>query len=162
MSRRGTCATIGEHRPRRASGSHYAPGDRPCTLPGRLRAEGVGRVPQDPAEIQQQIEATRIELAETVDAIAEIVSPKRVAKRSVEQAKAKVEELRERANGTSPRELVAGRNAEGNLALPAAMRDQLTRTTEYGSSRTVRWDRVGMIVGTVLLLALIRRRRSDD
>ncbi len=116
-------------------------------------------MPQDPAEIQQQIEATRAELAETVDAIADIVSPKRVARRGVAQAKTKVEELRERANGTSPRELVTGRDAQGNLALPAAMRDQLTRTTEYGSSRSLRWDRVGMIGAVVLLIARRSRRR---
>lgn len=117
-------------------------------------------MPQDPAEIQQQIEATRAELAETVDAIADIVSPKRAARRGAEQVKAKVEELRERANGTSPREIVTARDQQGNLALPAAMRDQLTRTTEYGPGRSVRWDRVGMLAGTVVVVVWLRHRHK--
>lgn len=117
-------------------------------------------MPQDPAEIQQQIEATRAELAQTVDAIAEIVSPKRVAKRGVAQAKAKVEELRGKASGQGHE--LGGRHAQsGTLALPAAMRDQLTRTTEYGSGRTVRWDRVAIVAGAVVLVVVVRRRRSS-
>jgi hypothetical protein len=47
-------------------------------------------VPQDPADIQRQVENTRAELAATIDAIAEIVSPKRVADRATARVKATV------------------------------------------------------------------------
>ncbi|WP_055477739.1 DUF3618 domain-containing protein [Sphaerimonospora mesophila] len=41
----------------------------------------------DPDALERQIERTRAELARTVDAIADRVSPKRVAERSVTKAK---------------------------------------------------------------------------
>ena len=56
-------------------------------------------MPQDPAQIQRQIEDTRAELAHTIDAIADIVSPKRVAKRGMNQIRARVEELRTQISG---------------------------------------------------------------
>jgi len=45
----------------------------------------------DPDELERRIAQTRAELAQTVDAIAERVSPKRVAQRSVESVKTKAE-----------------------------------------------------------------------
>ncbi|WP_169950242.1 DUF3618 domain-containing protein [Microbispora sp. H11081] len=42
----------------------------------------------DPDALERKIERTRAELARTVDAIADRVSPKRVAERGVEKAKA--------------------------------------------------------------------------
>ncbi|MEV7806318.1 DUF3618 domain-containing protein [Microbispora sp. NPDC088329] len=42
----------------------------------------------DPEALERKIERTRAELARTVDAIADRVSPKRVAERGVEKAKA--------------------------------------------------------------------------
>jgi len=47
----------------------------------------------DPAELERQIERTRAELAQTVDAIAERVSPKRVAARGVAKVRANAEHL---------------------------------------------------------------------
>ncbi|MEU7001377.1 DUF3618 domain-containing protein [Nonomuraea sp. NPDC046570] len=45
----------------------------------------------DPDELERRIAQTRAELAQTVDAIAERVSPKRVAQRGVDSVKAKAE-----------------------------------------------------------------------
>jgi hypothetical protein len=45
----------------------------------------------DPAELERQIERTRGELAQTVDAIVDRVSPKRVAERGVAKVRSDVE-----------------------------------------------------------------------
>jgi Protein of unknown function (DUF3618). len=47
----------------------------------------------DPAALERDIERTRAELARTIDAIADRVSPKRVAERSVARFKANAEHL---------------------------------------------------------------------
>lgn len=104
-------------------------------------------MPQDPAAIQRQIENTRAELAETVDAIAEIVSPKRVAKRAGDQLKVRVEELRQRAQPPPD-------GAVERPALPSGVH----RVTH--PRRTVRWDRVAIVAGTVVLIVVVRRRRK--
>ncbi len=116
--------------------------------------EGREPVPQDPAQIQRQIEDTRAELAQTIDAIADIVSPKRAARRGVAQLKGKVEELRAQVNG-------AGENGSGQRQLPPGMSAELHGSTVYGTKRTVRWDRVAIAGGgAFLLLVLVRRRRN--
>ncbi|WP_326636667.1 DUF3618 domain-containing protein [Streptosporangium sp. NBC_01755] len=45
----------------------------------------------DPAELERRIERTRAELAQTVDAIADRVNPKRVAERGVAKVRANAE-----------------------------------------------------------------------
>jgi Protein of unknown function (DUF3618) len=47
----------------------------------------------DPEALEREIERTRVELARTVDAIADKVSPKRVAERGVARVKATAGEL---------------------------------------------------------------------
>ncbi|MEU4325785.1 DUF3618 domain-containing protein [Nonomuraea dietziae] len=47
----------------------------------------------DPDELERRIARTRAELAKTVDAIADRVSPKRVAQRGVEEVKSRAEHL---------------------------------------------------------------------
>ncbi|MCG5220549.1 DUF3618 domain-containing protein [Streptosporangium sp. KLBMP 9127] len=47
----------------------------------------------DPDELERRIESTRADLARTVDAIADRVSPKRVVQRGVARAKANAEHL---------------------------------------------------------------------
>lgn len=111
-------------------------------------------MPQDPAQIQRQIEDTRAELAHTIDAIADIVSPKRAARRGVEQLRGKVEELKVQLNGPE-------QNGSGQQALPPGMSAQLHGSTVYGTKRTVRWDRVAVVGGgAFVLLLLVRRRRN--
>src|SRR3954463_6249897 len=100
---------------------------------------GSDPVPQDPAQIQRQIEDTRAELAHTIDAIADIVSPKRAARRGVDQLRGKVEELKAQLNGTPHRGEVGDlraqrtgppqRNGSSQQALPPGMSSQLEGST---------------------------------
>lgn len=111
-------------------------------------------MPQDPAQIQRQIEDTRAELAHTIDAIADIVSPKRAAKRGMDQVRARVEELRAQISGPQ-------QNGQQPRQLPPGMSAELQGSTLYGTRRTVRWDRVVLVGGgAVLLVVLVRRRRN--
>jgi hypothetical protein len=116
-----------------------------------------GRTPivPDPAEIQQQIEQTRAELASTVDAIADRVSPKRVAARTKVTIKEKVDDLRSR--GTVP--ALEGRASAGQETLPARVASQLREAKRTGG-RSVRWDRVAMVGGGIALIVVFLRRRG--
>ena len=111
-------------------------------------------MPQDPAQIQRQIEDTRAELAQTIDAIADIVSPKRAARRGVAQLRTKVEELRAQLSGPQL-------DGQGQRELPPGMQAELHGSTLYGTKRTVRWDRIAMVGGGALLLLVIVRRRRN-
>ena len=55
--------------------------------------ENGALVAQDPDELQQEIERTREELAQTFDAIADKVSPKRAVSRTTTKVKGKVGSL---------------------------------------------------------------------
>lgn len=113
----------------------------------------------DPAEIQQQIEVTRAELASTIDAIAERVNPKRVAARGVETVKGKVDDLRSR--GTLPNGPIGSAPAltgVGQQPLPARVAAQLREAKET-RGRSVRWDRVAIVGGGATALALYARHR---
>lgn len=93
----------------------------------------------DPSSLEEQIEATRAELAETIDAIADRVSPKRAAQRGVGSMKAKIEELR---------------NSQSGQPGPAGL------GTTY--RRRIRWDRVAAVGGAVALVVwLVRRKRGN-
>jgi LPXTG-motif cell wall-anchored protein len=63
----------------------------------------------DPDELERRITRTRTELAQTVDAIADRVSPKKVAQRTVADVKARVGD----ALGLSARPVEVGEDAEG-------------------------------------------------
>ncbi len=122
-------------------------------------------MPQDPAAIQQQIENTRAELAVTLDAIAELVSPRRVAERTGEQIRGRVAELRQKVIAGSfggPAALSADSGAAGNGFGGPAERQELSAGFDSGLvvQRTVRWDRVAAAGGGVLVLLVgVRRRR---
>nr|MDT0663937.1 DUF3618 domain-containing protein [Micromonospora sp. DSM 115978] len=123
--------------------------------------ERATSVPHDPASIQRQIEDTRAELAVTIDAIAEIVSPKRVAERANVQVKAKVAELRHKLmpdDEAGPPELGSG-SAHGPVSAVAA--GQQAAGQQVGLGSRVRWGRLAVATGTLLLLAVgaSRRRR---
>jgi Protein of unknown function (DUF3618) len=114
----------------------------------------------DPAEIQQQIEVTRAELASTIDAIAERVNPKRVAARGVDTVKSKVDDLRSR--GTTPsnaNDSVPALTGAGQQPLPARVAAQLREAKET-RGRSVRWDRVAIVGGGVTALGLYARHRK--
>jgi hypothetical protein len=116
-------------------------------------------MPQDPAMIQHEIEQTRAELAEAIDAIADIVSPKRVAERARAQIGTKIAEIRQKVLPAPEPPLalepgVVGGTAEEPPALPAGEGDVVVR-------RTVRWDRVALVSGMLLFVVVAggRRRR---
>lgn len=111
----------------------------------------------DPAEIQQQIEVTRAELASTIDAIAERVNPKRVAARGVETVKGKVDDLRSR--GTSPNGSASALTGGGQQPLPARVAAQLREAKET-RGRSVRWDRVAIVGGGLAAVIFLLRRRK--
>jgi hypothetical protein len=119
-------------------------------------------VPQDPATIQRQIEQTRAELAEAIDAIADIVSPKRLAERAKVQVGAKVSELRQKMLPTvqpTPELEPGADEAEASDYPPALVEGEVV------VRRTVRWDRVVLASGALVLVVVVggrrrRRRRS--
>lgn len=134
----------------------------------------------DPAAIQREIEATRQELAETLDAIAEKVSPKRVASRGAALVKEKVGSVfTESADGsavsavpdigTATRPAGSDRrpdiSPEEALAagVPPGYPYRSGGVTSYaGQSETVlRKDRVAIAAaaGALLVLLMARRRR---
>lgn|GEM_PF-2882186 len=119
-------------------------------------------MPQDPAVIARQIEQTRAELAETVDQIATMVSPKRVAERASVQIKDKVTELRSRVVPDRAR-LGAGAEAPGGIADGGGASHLVTGGTgsDVVVRRSVRWDRVGVALGTTMLVVGIGRRRRQ-
>lgn len=85
-----------------------------------------------PEQIQRQIEDTRAELASTVEQIADRVSPKKVAGRGAAAAREKAEEV-----------FAKDVPADG--------------PGEHGTSKEVRWERVGAVAAGLLLLLLARR-----
>lgn len=117
----------------------------------------------EPAEIQQQIEQTRAELASTIDAIADRMSPKRVAARGVETVKGKVDDLRSRGTalpGAAGVQALNGSHpAAGQQPLPARVAAQLREAKET-RGKSVRWDRVAAAAAGVGVIVLILRRRS--
>jgi hypothetical protein len=107
---------------------------------------------QDPASMERDIAETRAELAQTIDAIVDRVSPKRIAQRSIDQVMERVESRRSES-------VESGRR----LALPAA---SVGARPAGQAQRTVRWDRVALVGGAVVVLLLVRRqvrrRKADD
>jgi Protein of unknown function (DUF3618) len=64
-------------------------------------------VSQTPAQIEADIEATRTRLAGTVDELATRVQPKEIARRSAEEAKAKLQAATHTEDGSLRTERVA-------------------------------------------------------
>ncbi|WP_131745888.1 DUF3618 domain-containing protein [Frankia sp. Cppng1_Ct_nod] len=121
-------------------------------------------MPQDPAAIQQQIENTRAELAVTLDAIAELVSPRRVAERTGEQIRNRAAEVRQKVLASvsgGPEAIPAGSDDDAFAFGGPAERPGLPGG--FGSGlvmrRSVRWDRVAIAGTGVMLLIFAGRRR---
>ena len=92
---------------------------------------------KDPDALAREIEATRAELAETIDAIADKVSPRRATDRTVARVKEKLSELRGQT--------------------------QAAAGSTYEIRRQLRADRVALVAGalttTAALVVVVRRRR---
>jgi hypothetical protein len=100
-----------------------------------------------PAEIERDIELTRVYLADTVDAIAHKVSPKAVAERTATRLKERVSAL-----------------ASGGVETFSARTSSGSGGTTYEVRRKLRLDRVGIAAGGLaglvgLVLAVRKFRR---
>ena len=144
--------------------------------------EGDDVPSRSPDAIQKEIEQTRAELAETIDAIADRLSPRRAAHRSAAAVKASVSS----AFGTN-----GNGNGNGAKPGPAAVLDAhpraashvdaqarasavrqiaaegggstYTGSSEYNVGRKLRSDRVLLLVGVAAAVAgfiILRRSRS--
>ena len=133
----------------------------------------------DPDEIQREIERTRAELAETIDAIADKVSPRRAVVRTADKVRAAVKgDTRPRLGVAVPEtgervEMVADNQPSHAPSTAADLHERNARATglpgSSGSSvytveRRLRVDRVLIVAGGVLVVTLaavlIRRRGS--
>lgn len=134
---------------------------------------------RDPQVIQKEIEQTRAQLAETIDSIAERISPRRAASRSAQAMKAQVTAVfgGGGANGHS------GSNGNGHRGGPASVLDAppaaaaqrqvqqiaeqgggaaYTGTSQFRVGRRLRTDRVLLVVGVAAAVAgviVLRRTR---
>ena len=112
---------------------------------------------RSPDAIQREIEATRAELAQTIDTIADRVSPKKVVGRSVETFKSRASAAFGHADPPSPN----GRPAAVLDATPAEAAHP--RSPGRHLDRTLRTDRVLLTIGVAAALAgavvLFRCRR---
>jgi hypothetical protein len=103
-------------------------------------------VARDPDAIAREIEETRAELAQTVDELADRLSPKRAANRTVARLRERLEELRRGA---------AARGTEASTGRFG---------TTYVAGRRLRLDRVAIVAGaltTVAVAVAVLRRRSS-
>lgn len=107
------------------------------------RLDEGGDVGRNPDAIQREIEQTRAELADTIDAIADRISPKRAASRSASAVKAQVSSVLGHSNGHAAPSVVVDQ--------PAA--PAYTETTSYQVNRQLRVDRVLLAVGLAAAVA---------
>jgi hypothetical protein len=124
-------------------------GDEPSAVSAADSAPDDGgdvAASRDPDAIATEIEQTRAELADTIDAIAERISPKRAAARGAQAVKAQVSSARDKVTGdTSPGPVLAEGyrpdSATSDAAMPVAP--------------------IAALVATLLaILVIVRRRRS--
>ena len=132
---------------------------------------------RSPDSIQREIEQTRAELADTIDAIADRISPKRVASRGAQAVKAQVSSVLGNGNGAghgAPASVLdAPASVSAKVDSEARARDvraiaaagggaAYTGTSEFEVSRRLRTDRVLLLVGalaaTVAAVILWRSR----
>lgn len=150
--------------------------------------EERGTTSEDPQEIAAQIERTREELAETFDAIADKVSPKRVADRTkkkvadsvkdgAEKSAATVkagaaqlldavvekkEALQDKVAGTSePAETVGGSGDAGGLGAPPLHAVPAAPDYPAGGLRLGPPAVAGAAAALLVAVLLLRRRRSS-
>jgi Protein of unknown function (DUF3618) len=134
------------------------------------RRHEEGAVARDPDTIQREIEQTRAGLADTIDAIAERVSPRRAASRGATAVKSSVSSLfgsngSNGAAGAGPASVLdAGPAAAGKVDTAARRRAvqsvaesgggaAYTGTSEFSVNRRLRVDRVLLTVGVAAAVA---------
>lgn len=119
---------------------------------------------RNPEAIQREIEQTRAELADTIDAIADRISPKRAASRGAQAVKSQVSAVLHAGNGAPAAVIDAPARAAGGVD-PEARRRQVTEiaregggaaytgTSSFAVSRSLRVDRVLVAVGAAAAVA---------
>ncbi len=114
---------------------------------------GIDMPETDPAALERDIERTRAQLARTVDAIADRVSPKRVAERGVARFQSNAKQL-----AASVGDLVTG---NGHRPVPPAGAEGEPWAGERRPPNDVAplLIGVGAIVAVGALVILLRRRR---
>jgi hypothetical protein len=134
---------------------------------GKIPAETTGGDGGDvagqrnPDTIQREIEQTRAELADTIDAIADRLSPKRVASRGASAVKAQVTSVfngnGDSADGTTPPATggydAAARHQAVREVAASGGGGAYTGTSQFTISRRLRVDRVLLTVGAVAAIA---------
>jgi hypothetical protein len=134
----------------------------------------VAATTRDPDAIQKEIEQTRAELAETIDAIADRISPKRAASRGANAVKAQVSSVFGGSAEAPASVLDAPPRAASDpdpATRAAAVKEiagagggaAYTGSREFAVSRRLRTDRVLMLLGLATAVAgvvVLRRSRS--
>ena len=124
---------------------------------------------RDPDTIQKEIERTRAELADTIDAIADRISPKRAASRGAHAVKSSVSGLfggngSNGSNGSAPASVLDAGAAQAAKVDTAARERAVqsvartgggayTGTSEFSVGRKLRADRVLLVVGVAAAVA---------
>jgi hypothetical protein len=125
-----------------------------------------GDVARNPDTIQREIEQTRAELADTIDAIADRISPKRAASRGAQAVRDQVSSVfGGNGNGDAPASVLDAEPQAASPADPGARRRAVraiadsgggaayTGTGSYTVKRTLRADRALLAVGAVAAIA---------
>jgi hypothetical protein len=105
---------------------------------------------RDPDAIAREIEQTRAELADTIDAIADRISPKRAAARGAQAVKAQVSSAKDKVTGDSG-------GATGGA--PALGSGGATGPHELLAGSAVPIAPIAAVVGVVLAVLIFLRRR---
>jgi Protein of unknown function (DUF3618) len=137
----------------------------------------------DPDAIQREIERTRAELAVTIDALAEKVSPKRVFARTADRVKTRVkgdnrtgvrlgvpetgEQVDLEARGALPGPATSAADKHELYARATGLPGGSHAASLYAVRRTLRTDRVaaaaaGAVLLVVVAVVLVRRHGRDD
>lgn len=141
--------------------------------------DGDEMADRSPDTIQREIEQTRAELADTIDAIADRISPKRAASRGAQAVKAQVASVL--GNGTeqapeppnAPAAVLDAAPSTATTVDPAARQRAVreavssggasyTGTSEYRVGRRLRTDRLLLVTGAVAAavgLVVLRRAK---
>jgi Protein of unknown function (DUF3618) len=116
--------------------------------------DGMPAASRKPDAIAREIELTRAEIADTVDAIADRISPKRAASRGAQAVKAQVSHVIGRSNGDAPHPIdldaptTAGTPATGAAAQPSGRVDPRLLVA-------------GGLVGAVIAFVVIHRMKRS-
>lgn len=127
---------------------------------------------RSPDAIQKEIEQTRAELAETIDAIADRISPKRAASRGAAAVKAGVSGVfgsngHSDGNGRAPAAVLDATAAAASHTDTQRRQQEISAiagsgggsayagSSQYSVKRTLRTDRVLLAVGAVAAVAAV-------